>query len=88
MAGNGCVLVKDCDANTHRNFEMRLFENPNGVNNNDNDWPIRFILSSYYHKYGHTAIPDGLSNCDMCTTTCDGCKEGSTYKPGKFFKIS
>lgn len=53
----GCVLVKDCGENTHRDFELRLFNNPNGVSNNDNDWPIRFILSSYYHTYGPNGIP-------------------------------
>ena len=58
MEGEGCVLVKNCPEGTHRNFEIKLFENPNGVGNNDNDWPIRFILSSYYHTYGH----DGLLN--------------------------
>lgn len=51
------MLVKDCGENTHRDFELRLFNNPNGVSNNDNDWPIRFILSSYYHTYGPNGIP-------------------------------
>ncbi len=48
MGPFGCVLVKNCPADQHRDFETRLFNSPNGVGNNDNDWPIRFILSSYY----------------------------------------
>lgn len=74
MGPFGCVLVKNCPTDTHRNFETKLFENPNGVGNNDDDWPIRFVLSSYYHTYGHDGIPDGLSDCSLCTVTCQGCK--------------
>ncbi|CAF4141443.1 unnamed protein product, partial [Rotaria sordida] len=52
-----CVVIQNDDHDqqnpVHRNFEIRLFTNPNGVtDNNNNDWPIRFILSSYYHAYG------------------------------------
>jgi alpha-amylase len=41
MGPFGCVLVKNCPENDHRNFEVRLFQNPNGVGDNSNDWPIR-----------------------------------------------
>ena len=75
------MLVKDCGENTHRDFEIRLFSNPNGVSNNDNDWPIRFILSSYYHTYGPNGIPDGLSTCDICEVTCNSCKESVPFMP-------
>jgi alpha-amylase len=81
MGPFGCVLVKDCSENQHRDFEVRLFSNPNGVSNNDNDWPIRFILSSYYHTYGPNGIPDGLSTCDICEVTCNSCKESVPYMP-------
>ncbi len=74
MEGEGCVLVKNCPENQHRNFEIKLFENPNGVGDNDNNWPIRFILSSWYHTYGHMGLPDGFSDCSLCTTTCASCK--------------
>lgn len=74
MGPFGCVLVKNCPEGEHRNYEVKLFDNPNGVGNNDNDWPIRFILSSYYHTYGNDGIPDGLSDCSLCTVTCASCK--------------
>ena len=54
----GCVLVKNCPEEQHRGYETKLFDSPNGVGNNAEDWPIRFILSSYYHTYG----PDGMSH--------------------------
>ncbi|CAF2112062.1 unnamed protein product [Rotaria magnacalcarata] len=79
MAGAGCVLVKNCPASDHRNFEIRLFANPNGAQNNDNDWPIRFILSSYYHTHGDLGIPDGKSSCDLCTVTCTSCRKSVPY---------
>ena len=45
-----------------------------GVTNNDNDYPIRVVLSSYYFpENGARGIPDGKSDCSLCTTTCDGC---------------
>jgi alpha-amylase len=57
----GCVLIKGCSPDKHRTFEISLFQNPRGVVDNDNDWPIRFILSSFYHTYGYLGIPDGKS---------------------------
>ena len=50
MHDDGCVLVKGCSPDSHRAFEVRLFSNPNGAKNNDNDYPIRMILSSYYFE--------------------------------------
>ena len=79
MANFGCVLVKKCAVSEHRNFEVQLFSNPNGVGNNDNDWPIRFILSSYYHTYGDGGIPDGKSSCDLCTVTCETCRNSAPF---------
>ncbi|RNA38528.1 Alpha catalytic domain containing [Brachionus plicatilis] len=75
MGPFGCVLVKNCPANDHRNFEVKLFENPFGVGNNGEDWPIRFILSSYYFTHGTNGLPDGWSDCSLCTVTCSSCKE-------------
>ncbi|CAF1243539.1 unnamed protein product [Rotaria sordida] len=75
----GCVLVKNCSISVHRNFEIRLFTNPNGVTDNNNDWPIRFILSSYYHTYGDLGIPDGKSSCNLCTVMCETCRKSVPY---------
>jgi alpha-amylase len=80
MGDDGCVLVKGCPVPQHRAFEIRLFQNPKGVVNNTEDWPIRFILSSFYHTYGNLGIPDGKSTCDLCTVSCDTCKESVPYK--------
>ena len=74
MHDNGCVLVKGCQPDTHRNFEVKLFQNPNGANNNKDDYPIRLVLSSYYFQNGAMAIPDGKSECSKCTTTCNECR--------------
>jgi len=75
MGDQGCVLIKDCDADTHRGFEEKLFTSPNGADDNDNDYPIRLILSSFYWP-NQTAmgIPDGLSDCALCTENCDTCQ--------------
>ena len=75
-----CVLVRGCPIPQHRNFEIELFQNPRGVVDNQNDWPIRFLLSSFYHTYGVLGIPDGKSTCDLCTVACDTCKESVPYK--------
>ena len=76
MGSNGCVLIETCSSDEeHREFEITLFENPYGiVTNNSDDYPIRLILSSYYWpNNGGYVVPDGQSNCDLCTETCDGC---------------
>lgn len=80
MGDDGCVLVKGCPADEHRNFEIKLFQSPKGVVDNQNDWPIRFILSSFYHTYGNLGVPDGKSNCSLCTVSCNTCTESWPYK--------
>lgn len=75
MGDEGCVLVRGCPIDNHRNFEVRLFRSPRGIADNDNDAPIRLLLSSYYFPSDQAlGIPDGLSDCALCTITCDGCK--------------
>ena len=81
MAHFGCVLVKNCPENEHRNFEIKLFESPFGVSNNSEDWPIRVILSSYYHTYGSDGIPDGFSDCSLCRESCESCKSSVPFMP-------
>jgi alpha-amylase len=75
MGDQGCILVKTHDVATHRMFEVKLFTNPNGALDNDNNYPIRAVLSSFYWPpSGGLGIPDGLSDCSKCTTTCQGCQ--------------
>jgi alpha-amylase len=74
MGSEGCVLVEGCAEDTHKGFEVKLFENPNGASNNDNDYPIRMVLSSYYWQGNSAGVPDGLSNCDKCEINCSGCR--------------
>lgn len=75
MASEGSVLVIAKDIPVHRFFEEKLFTSPNGASDNNNDYPIRMVLSSFWlpenmNDYG---IPDGKSNCDSCLVTCDTC---------------
>lgn len=85
--------MKNCPENEHRGFETKLFSSPNGVGDNDNDWPIRFVLSSYYgdkNGGGVDAIPDGFSDCSLCTVTCASCKHSVPYSPAyvrKYFNF-
>eukprot|EP00122_Pirum_gemmata_P005388 Pgem_evm1s4907 len=74
MGNDGCVLIKGCDDNSHRNYEIKLFESPKGARDNKNDFPIRLILSSYYWENGIQGIPDGLSDCSLCTVDCNTCR--------------
>ncbi|KAG9397163.1 Alpha amylase catalytic domain [Carpediemonas membranifera] len=75
MHDKGVILVKTGDIAGHRHFEKQLFDGPNGVNDNANDWPIRLVLSSYWFaENGAMAPPDGKSDCKQCKVTCDGCK--------------
>lgn len=68
MADQGSVLIKDNDIPRHRGFEVKLFTNPNGVSDNDNECPIRCVLSSYYWTAeGGVGVPDGKSDCSTCT---------------------
>lgn len=48
VGNDGCVLIKGCPVPEHRGFEVTLFANPYGSSDNDNDFPIRMVLSSYY----------------------------------------
>jgi len=75
MGDAGCVLVHGCEVETHRNFEISLFQSPRGISDNDNDAPIRLVLISYrWPSDTAFGIPDGLSDCSLCTITCDGCQ--------------
>jgi len=81
MHDQGSVLVKDKNPDKHRKFEIKLFEDPygNGDVDNDNDYPIRMVLSSYYFTKDEnnqviSSPPDGYSDCKLCKTTCDYCK--------------
>jgi len=80
MGDTGCVLIKGCAEETHRKFEVQLFTNPPGSSNNNDDFPIRTVLSSYYWGPGDLqGMPDGLSSCDLCTVNCGTCK-GMPYQ--------
>lgn len=75
MGDTGCVLIKGCDEQEHRNFEIKLFTNPPGSSDNSKDFPIRVLLSSFYWGAdGNQGIPDGKSDCALCTVNCKGCK--------------
>jgi alpha-amylase len=75
MGDQGCVLVKGCSVDKHRAYEVKLFEAPNGASDNDHDYPIRVVLSSFYWSgNGVQGIPDGKSNCALCTVNCAGCE--------------
>jgi alpha-amylase len=81
MGDQGCVLIKGCDEATHRGFEEKLFTSPNGAQDNSNDFPIRLVLSSYYwYGNGIQGLPDGLSDCALCTVNCDTC-QSMPYAP-------
>jgi len=80
MGPEGCVLVKGCDEQTHRDFEVKLFENPNGADDNSNDYPHRMVLSSFHYTGQFGPMPDGKSDCKDCTVTCEGCV-GMEYVP-------
>lgn len=84
MGDQGCVLVRGCDTDKHRGFEEKLFSSPNGIGDNDNDAPIRMVLSSFrFPSDTALGIPDGLSDCSLCTITCDGCQsvpKAAAYK--------
>ena len=74
MGDQGCVLIKDCgSSDEHREFEKKLFESPNGLEDEDADYPIRLILSSFYFVDGVQGIPDGQSDCSLCKSECDTC---------------
>jgi len=75
MQSQGCVLTKGCAEADHRRFEVELFSNPPGASNNEKDYPLRLVLSSFYWGEGEVqGIPDGLSDCSRCEVNCKGCK--------------
>jgi len=81
MQSQGCVLIKDCGSDDeHRQFEKKLFEDPNGIEDVENDYPIRLILSSFYFIDGVQGIPDGKSDCANCEIECNSCT-GVSYAP-------
>lgn len=59
---------------------MKLFQNPNGARDNDNDYPIRLVLSSYYWQGDSGGVPDGLSDCSKCTSQCANCRSATYWK--------
>lgn len=80
MGSEGCVLVEGCEVSDHRNFEVKLFENPNGASDNANDYPIRLVLSSYYWQGDSAGVPDGLSDCKKCTgKECGSCRTTTAW---------
>ena len=80
-SGRGCILTTGCPADDHRDFEVKLFQEPFDVEDNKNDSPIRMILSSFYNQYNNVTLeglPDGLSDCSKsCKNNCDQCKDKS-----------
>jgi len=83
MGSDGTILVVDRDIPSHRNFEVILFTNPFGSSDNNDDYPIRMLLSSYYfdlslQTYG---VPDGKSDCSLCLEFCSSCVGTMPYTP-------
>lgn len=78
MGDCGCVLVKGCPVDSHRYYETKLFQDPYGVHDNNNDYPIRLVLSSYYWQGNSVGVPDGLSDCNKCEINCNSCRS-TTY---------
>ncbi len=75
MGDQGCVLIKDCGSvDKHRSFEVKLFSSPNGAQDNNNDYPIRMVLSSYYWDAASYGVPDSHSDCSKCTSQCSSCR--------------
>jgi len=75
MQDYGTVLVIAKNIPLHQHFEEKLFTSPRGASDNDNDYPIRLVLSSYWlpqnpNGYG---MPDGNSMCSGCRVNCDSC---------------
>lgn len=73
MGSDGCVLVKGCTESDHRGFEVKLFQSPKGANDNNNDYPIRLVLSSYYWQGSSYGVPDSYSDCSLCVSQCSSC---------------
>ncbi|KAH3746185.1 alpha amylase domain protein [Pelomyxa schiedti] len=80
MGDYGTILILAKDIPKHRGFEEQLFSAPRGANDNDNDYPIRLLLSSYYwYNNNGYGIPDGQSLCTSCRYTCSGCQDTPAY---------
>lgn len=82
MGNMGCVLVSNCASHEeHRQFEVMLFTDPPGSSDNDNDYPIRMLLSSFYFNIGDQpyGLPDGLSECSKCQVDCESCTNSMSY---------
>lgn len=84
MGSDGSVLVKDMNIPLHRSFEVKLFQDPYGVNDNNNDYPIRLVLSSFYFNIADQpyGFPDGNSNCALCQEQCDTCQYSVNFTAG------
>ncbi|KAJ3397138.1 hypothetical protein HDU92_000443 [Lobulomyces angularis] len=60
MQSFGSVLATAKDVNSHRNFEVNLF------NRRDHDWKFRAILSGFsFTEKGAKGFPDGKSDCKI-----------------------
>ncbi|KAJ3269605.1 hypothetical protein HDV01_001166 [Terramyces sp. JEL0728] len=69
MQSYGSVLIKDKNLQSHRNFELLLF------NRRDNDWAIKVVLSSFsYGPNNENGFLDGLSDCALYKGNQTGCK--------------
>ena len=62
-----------------------MYTNPQGSSDNNDDYPLRLLLSSFYPNGDGTpgspsgyppsyGIPDGKSSCALCTVSCDTCQ--------------
>merc|ERR1711957_517877 len=71
MQDKGSVLVREKDIPKHRGFEKQLFDRTDG------NWQIKLVLSSYsFMDNGAMGIPDGKSDCAMCTGKhCTDCNK-------------
>jgi alpha-amylase len=74
MHDQGCVLVKGCEPAKHLAFEVKVVDGPYSVKDNDNDLPIRMVLSLYSFLDHSMGIPDGKSDCSLCQLGCNECK--------------
>jgi alpha-amylase len=74
MYDQGCVLVKGCEPAKHLAFEVKVVDDPYSVKDNDNDLPIRMVLSSCSFRGDSMGIPDGKSDCSLCQLGCSECK--------------
>jgi hypothetical protein len=66
--------VKGGEPVNRRAFQLKLFDDPYLVNANDNDFPIRMVLSSYCFPGDSTGIPDGKSDYRQGPLDCSECK--------------